>query len=200
MTNKQPRGCAVRMDRARRDLVLTGTAALAGIAIAPNNVAAATKPEAMEAQEGDRIQLIKGPNKDEFLRADMMELNAPPIEAFPFDPAANVLRKTNRLNRMLVIRLDPSEMDQETRDLSADGLLVFSALCTHRACTIKSWMLEERHLRCHCHLSEFDALSGGSVMNGPAKRRLPMVPLGVDGEGFVVAMGGFNGRLGAAKK
>lgn len=196
----QTRGGSVFVDSARRELVLTGTAALAGIALAPNEVAAATKPEAMEAQEGDLIQLIKGPNKGDFLRADMLELNDRPVEAFPYDPVAKVLRRTNRLNRMLAIRLDPAEMDEETQAHTTDGLLVFSALCTHRACTIKSWMLEERHLRCHCHLSEFDALSGGSVKNGPAKRRLPMVPLGVDDEGFVVAMGGFNGRLGAAKK
>ena len=61
-------------------------------------------------------------------------------------------------------------------------------------------MEEERHLRCHCHLSEFAALSGGSVRNGPAKRRLPMLPLALDDEGFIVATDGFNGRVGAAKK
>jgi ubiquinol-cytochrome c reductase iron-sulfur subunit len=99
-----------------------------------------------------------------------------------------------------MLRLDPESMDEETRTRSTDGVLVYSALFTHRSCTIKSWMAEERVLRCHCHLSEFDALSGGSVLSGPARRQLPMVPVGLDDEGFVIAMDGFTSKPGAAKQ
>ncbi len=157
------------------------------------------KPDRMFTQPGDRLELIKGEAQGEALRPDMLTTGARPVEVFPLDPASGVLRRRNRLNRILALRLDPAEMDDQTRARSAEGVLAFSALCTHRACTIKSWMAEERHLRCHCHLSEFAALSGGSVRGGPAKRQLPMVPLGLDDEGFIIALGGFTRKPGPAK-
>ena len=187
--------------RNRRDVLAVGTGLLFGAAIGrPDGAEAAKPPEKLSTQAGDRIQIIKGDLKDKFVTPDMLETGARPVEAFPFDTGNEILRRKNRLNRLLVVRLDPAEMDEETRALSADGVLVFSALCTHRACTIKSWMEEERHLRCHCHLSQFAALSGGSVRDGPARRRLPMVPLAIDGDGFIVATDGFNGKVGGAKK
>jgi Rieske Fe-S protein len=193
--NKQP------VQRNRRDILAAGTGLLIGAAItAPGQAEAAKPPEKLPTQAGDRIQIIKGDLKDQFVKPDMLETGARPIEAFPFDPENEVLRRKNRLNRLLVVRLDPAEMDEETLSRSTEGVLVFSALCTHRSCTIKSWKAEERILRCHCHLSEFDALSGGSVLSGPARRQLPMVPLGLDDEGFVVALDTFTRKPGGAKK
>lgn len=119
---------------------------------------------------------------------------------FPFDPVGDVLRRKNRLNRLLFVELSPSDMDEPTREGAAEGMLVYSAVCTHRGCTIKSWKAEEQHFRCHCHLSEFAPLSEGSALSGPAKRPLAMVPVGLDDEGFVVAVGEFTRKPGAAKK
>lgn len=187
--------------RNRRD-VLTGGAGLilGGALLTPKEAEAETAPEKLFPQAGDRIQGIKKDLKKLDLKPEMLEVGARPVEAFPFDPKAGVLRRKNRLNRMLVVRLDPKEMDEETLSRSVDGVLVFSALCTHRSCTIKSWKEEERILRCHCHLSEFAALSGGSVLSGPARRQLPMVPLGLDDEGFVIALDDFTRKPGGAKK
>jgi len=187
---------------ARRRVVAGGVALAAGLAVGlprPADAAKQPKPERLFTQPGDRLHLIKGALQGQALRPEMLEPGARPVEAFPMDPASGVLRRRNRLNRILALRLDPAEMDEETRGRSTQGVLAFSALCTHRACTIKSWMADRRHLRCHCHLSEFAALSGGSVRNGPAKRQLPMVPLGLDEEGFVVALDGFTRRPGPAK-
>lgn len=185
----------------RRDVLVAGAGIALGLGLlSPDNAEAAKPPEKMPLQTGDRIQLIKGALKDQFLKPEMLEIGAKPVEAFPFDPAAETLRRKYRLNRLLAVRLSQDEMDQETRTRSVDGVLVFSALCTHRNCTIKSWKAEERILRCHCHLSEFDALSGGSVVSGPARRQLPMVPLGLDDEGYVVAVDTFTRKPGGAKK
>ncbi len=179
----------------RRDLLIGCAALVAGTTgLLPNDVAAAKAagPERSPPQPGDRFQVVRGPLKNEFLRPEILETGAPPLEGFPFDPVGKVLRRKNRLNRVLMLRLDLQEMDEPTRARSADGVLVYSAVCTHRSCTIKSWKAEERHLRCHCHLSEFAALSEGSVKIGPAKRQLPMVTLGLDAEGFVVGLDGFK--------
>lgn len=187
--------------RNRRDILAAGTGLLIGAAIGtPDSADAAKPPERMSAQAGDRIQIIKGDLKDQLVKPELLEAGARPIEAFPLDPATEVLRRKNRLNRLLVMRLDPEEMDEGTRDRSVDGVLVYSALCTHRNCTIKSWKQEERIMRCHCHLSEFAALSEGSVLSGPARRQLPMVPLGLDDEGYVVALDTFTRKPGGAKK
>lgn len=187
--------------RNRRDILAAGTGLLIGAAIGtPNTADAAKPPERMPAQAGDRIKIIKGDLKDQLVKPEILEAGARPFEAFPIDPTTEVLRRKNRLNRMLVMRLDPAEMDEGTRDRSVDGVLVYSALCTHRNCTIKSWKPEERIMRCHCHLSEFAALSEGSVLSGPARRQLPMVPLGLDDEGYVVAQDTFTRKPGGAKK
>lgn len=184
----------------RRDVLIGGSAALVSAGV-PSLAGAADKPpEKLFTQAGDRLQIIKGELKDQFLRPEHLTPGERPVEAFPFSVADDIIRRKNRLNRILVLRLDSAEMDEDTRSKSVEGVLAYSALCTHRACTIKSWMADERYLRCHCHLSTFAALSEGSVKSGPAKRQLPMVPLGLDDEGFVIATDGFTRKPGAAKK
>ncbi len=170
------------------------------VALSARQARAVKAPDRSPLHAGDRFMIIKGPHKDAFLRPELLEAGAPPFEGFPYDPVADVLRRKSRLNRVLLLRLNPAEMDQPTRTRSVEGVLVYSALCTHRNCTIKSWKAEQRHLRCHCHLSEFAALSEGSVMSGPARRQLPMVPLGLDDEGYIIALDGFTRKPGGAKK
>jgi rieske iron-sulfur protein len=183
----------------RRSVVIGGSALLAAAAGLPA-AGATAKPDRMPPQPGDRIQIIQGGLKGQVLRPEMLEAGAGPMEAFPVEPGSGTLRRANRLNRLIALRLDPAEMDEQTRARSVDGVLVYSAICTHRACTVNSWMPEQRHLRCHCHLSEFAALSEGSVKSGPARRQLPMVPLGLDNEGFVVALEGFTRKPGGDTK
>jgi Rieske Fe-S protein len=154
----------------------------------------------MELQPGDRLQLTKGPLNGELLKPDMLVEGDSPIQAFPFEVSGQILRRKNRLNRLLVLRLNPAEMDQSTLESGAEGVLAYSAICTHRGCTIDSWKAEERILRCHCHLSEFDALAAGGIVRGPAKRQLAMVPLALDADGYVVATEGFTRRVGGDKK
>ena len=204
MSDADDRNTSVdRKDPDRRDLLIAGTAiAATGLALPDEAEAKKEKPpEKMPTQAGDHIELVKGEQKGKRLKADMLEVNGKPIEAFPYDPQNEVLRRKYRLNRLLVVKLNPDEMNDDTRARTDDsGILVFSAICTHRGCTIKSWLKDERELRCHCHLSRFAALAEGRVLNGPAKRQLPMVPVKVDEEGFVVATEGFTSKPGAAKK
>ena len=187
----------------RRDVLIGGSAiATTGLLLPETAGANTTKPpEKMPVQTGDRIQFIKGTHKDKLVRPELLEVGGKPVEAFPFDPENEVLRRKYRLNRLLVVKLNPDEMDEATRARTdGSGVLLFSAICTHRGCTIKSWLEDDRELRCHCHLSRFAALNEGRVMNGPAKRQLPMVPIKLDEEGFVIATDTFTSKPGAAKK
>lgn len=188
-------------DEGRRALLLGGSAfaiALGVPGVSPAS-AAADKPDRQPLQAGDRLQVVTaGPLEGQQLKPEMLTDGERPVEAFPYDPAAAILKDGNRLNRVLALRLPRGEMDPATRERSADGVLVYSAICTHKNCTVESWMPDERHLRCPCHLSEFAALAEGNVKGGPARLPLPMVPLDVDEEGFVIATDTFNRKPGSS--
>jgi ubiquinol-cytochrome c reductase iron-sulfur subunit len=51
---------------------------------------------------------------------------------------------------------------------------------------------------CPCHYSTFDPATGGTVLFGPAGRRLPMLPIEADGKGFLRAKGNFEEAVGPA--
>jgi cytochrome b6-f complex iron-sulfur subunit len=57
----------------------------------------------------------------------------------------------------------------------------FSAICTHMGCTVAP---NGKELDCPCHGSRFDAFTG-AVLNGPATKALPAVPVTVSGGAVV---------------
>jgi cytochrome b6-f complex iron-sulfur subunit len=60
--------------------------------------------------------------------------------------------------------------------------VAFSAICTHMGCTVNP---AGKQLNCPCHGSQYDALTG-KVLQGPAPKPLPAVPVHVAG-GQVIA-------------
>jgi Rieske Fe-S protein len=74
-------------------------------------------------------------------------------------------------------------------------VVAYSAVCTHTGCDAFAWDADKLHLKCPCHESEFDAASSARVVGGPAPRRLPALPVKIDG-GYVVAAAGFISRPG----
>ena len=86
-------------------------------------------------------------------------------------------------------------MDEPTRARAADGVLAYSATCTHGACSVSEWRPRQQQLHCPCHFSQFDPLRGAAVTRGPAPRALPNLPLRMDA-GRLVLAGGFSARPG----
>jgi len=78
----------------------------------------------------------------------------------------------------------------------SDGLLAYSKVCTHAGCPVAIYRAKERQLVCPCHQSVFDVLNGGRVLDGPAPRPLPQLPIRTGAGGAIVAGGDFNGRVG----
>jgi ubiquinol-cytochrome c reductase iron-sulfur subunit len=85
----------------------------------------------------------------------------------------------------------------------ADGIVAYSKICTHAGCAISLYRTplfapaEPGHaLVCPCHYSTFNVADGGSVEFGPAGRKLPMLPLSIDGNGFLRAAGNFDEAVG----
>jgi ubiquinol-cytochrome c reductase iron-sulfur subunit len=108
---------------------------------------------------------------------------------------------------LVVVRLPEAtlRLPAELAGYDAGGIVAYSKICTHAGCALSMYRAplfapEEPRpaLVCPCHYSTFDPADGGSVMLGPAGRRLPMLPIAVDAKGFLRAKGNFNDRVGAS--
>jgi ubiquinol-cytochrome c reductase iron-sulfur subunit len=98
-----------------------------------------------------------------------------------------------------LVRLDPRDLERPEATSargSADGIVVFSKLCTHAGCPVGLYEQTSKQLFCPCHQSVFNVLESGRVMAGPAARPLPQLPISIDDEGYVVAEGEFIGQVG----
>jgi len=137
-------------------------------------------------QPGDRLVDING-DLAKPLKADDIKLASKPILAFPFDPATKKARDGSRLNKLLLIKLDATVMNVETKARSAAGVLAFSAICTHQGCDVSEFLPEDKNLLCFCHFSKYDPLADGAVTAGPAPRNLPTLALQEDNGELVVA-------------
>jgi Rieske Fe-S protein len=121
------------------------------------------------------------------LTPDDIPMNDAPTMAWCMTPNDRVVRSGSRLNRVLLVRLDPDAIGERTRAISANGVVAYSAVCTHSGCDVGSWLADEQLLYCECHESKFDPKDAARVADGPAPRSLPALPLTlVDGR-LVVA-------------
>jgi len=98
---------------------------------------------------------------------------------------------------ILVVRMDPSDIRSQQGDgWDYQGILAYSKICTHVGCPIALYEQRTHHLLCPCHQSTFDLADSGNVIFGPAARRMPQLPIGVDEEGYLVAMSDFAEPIG----
>ena len=121
-------------------------------------------------------------------------MGGPQVICYAKEPYTGVVRDGSRLNQVLLLRLDPEELSEESRAASARGIVAYSAICPHTGCDVSLWRPESRNLRCSCHDSEFDPRRGARVESGPAPRRLPTLPLSA-ADDLIVAAGGFDARI-----
>jgi rieske iron-sulfur protein len=146
-------------------------------------------------QTNDRFVFAGGDRKGELITVADLTAGGPPLTAYPMDPTAKVVRDDSRLNQVLLVRLDPKSLNGDTRERAADGIVAYSAVCTHTGCDIWDWQPASSTIKCPCHFSEFDLKESARVLNGPAPRRLPALPLKVV-DGAPTVAGGFVGRPG----
>jgi ubiquinol-cytochrome c reductase iron-sulfur subunit len=79
-----------------------------------------------------------------------------------------------------------------------DGLVAFSKVCTHAGCPVGLYQAQSHQLLCPCHQSAFDVLDRAKPVFGPAARALPQLPITIDAEGIVRALGDFPEPIGPA--
>jgi rieske iron-sulfur protein len=190
---------SVAQDPNRRD-ILHGVIAVGAAAAltAPARAALPSKsPADLRPQEGDVFVFADGDRQGEEIKPEDLKVGERPVLAWPRDPKSGTVRDGSRLNEVLLVRLAPDSLDEEVKEHAADGILAYSAICTHQQCPVTGWNPEAQVLHCDCHQSEFDPHAGGRKVSGPAPRGLPGLPVRIDGD-VVVAAGTFLGRVGAS--
>src|SRR5262249_3756796 len=113
-------------DHTRRSLLLTALAAdtcLAGKSASSED----DKPGSDERpQYGDVLVVSEGEHQGVVFKPDDLKLGGPQVHAWPKDPKTSVVSNGSRLNEILFIRLDPGELDKETRRRCADRIVAHS--------------------------------------------------------------------------
>jgi rieske iron-sulfur protein len=188
-TRGAPCPCATAGRRA-----LLGAGVGLGVALVAGSAGAQSDPTHDRPKEGDLL-IKAGDAAPEPLTPDSLPLDAGQVMAWPMDPAGNVVRDGSRLNKVLLLRLDPALLDPQTTERSASGVVAYSAICPHTGCEVANWYTDRLILECPCHNSQYDPKAGARVIAGPSPRGLAALPLRV-ADGRLVVARPFIGRLG----
>ena len=173
---------------ARRD-VLVGAAACClapGIAFAD---------DADLPKKGDKLVFDEGPDDGKPVTAERVVSANNVVIAVPTD-ATGAKKAGSRLSKVVLVSLKPEEIQEEYKPHAVGGVLAFSAICTHQSCTVNAFNPTSRHLECFCHHSEFSPAEGGAVAKGPARKRLPILPITKADGGVLIVADGFIGTPG----
>jgi Rieske Fe-S protein len=159
------------------------------------SVAAADDSKIARPQSGDRFVFPFGDRAGQVIKPEDLPLGGPQQLAYPMDPQTKVIRDGSLFNQVALVRLDPAQLSTETTEYAADGVVAYSAICTHQACPVSMWKADAKMLFCSCHATQFDPKDRARVVDGPAPRRLPVLPLRIVA-GTLTAAGGFIGAVG----
>jgi rieske iron-sulfur protein len=179
---------------------------LFGLALTPLLVGAARREEEVETtnavtmppQLGDHFVFLSGANKGQVVRPDNLTVGGPQVQVFPASPDGTI-RNGTPLNLMILARFDPADLSEETRLRAAEGVVAYSAVCTHQACPVNMWSKARDGLVCSCHGSVYDPKNGAAVLDGPAPRPLPSLAVKIE-DGAVAVASGFSSRVGGTQK
>ena len=181
------------LSRDRRAL-LKATLGL-GLVFRRVSVAAADDPKIARPQSGDRLVFAFGDRAGQIIKPEDLPLGGPQQLAYSMDPETKVIRDGSLLNQVALVRLDPTQLSADTVEFAAQGVVAYSAICTHQGCLVSMWKADAKALFCSCHAAQFDPKDRARVINGPAPRRLPVLPLRVV-DGMLIAAGEFVGTVG----
>ncbi|MBR0774324.1 Rieske 2Fe-2S domain-containing protein [Bradyrhizobium diazoefficiens] len=200
IADSQADGCA---EQTRRTLLLGALATTACLGCSVPARAGEDPPGSDERpQKGDLLVFSEGDKEGKLVTAADLPLGGPPVHAWPQDPKTSVVRSASRLNELLVIRLDPAELDDQTRGRAVDGIIAYSAICSHAGCPVTAWVKsdvgDKEVFKCMCHNSEYDPRAGAKVVFGPAPRRLAVLPLAF-ADGSLSVAGNFIGKVGGTQ-
>src|SRR5271163_4232763 len=118
--------CAIRSTR--RDVL--ALASIAGLELAAGGTVPCAFAQAADERpkHGDLLVAVDGTETRPLTPADVPMT---PLLAWPMDPKENVVRNGSRLNKVLLVALDPTTLVGVTRERAAGGIVGYSAICPH---------------------------------------------------------------------
>jgi Rieske Fe-S protein len=174
----------------RRDVL--ALASLAGLGAATKCVTnALAEPADERPKRGDLLVQVEGETRP----LSPKDIPAMPLLAWPMDPKDNVVRNGSRLNKVLLVALDPATLVGATVERAAGGVVAYSAICPHAGCEVNGWIAGEDIIECPCHNSRYNPRDGAMVIDGPSPRALPALPLEIV-DGKLAVAEPFIGRVG----
>ncbi|SFN68363.1 MULTISPECIES: ubiquinol-cytochrome c reductase iron-sulfur subunit [unclassified Bradyrhizobium] len=190
-------------EQTRRTILLGALATTACLGCSASAHAGEDPPGSDERpQKGDVLVFSEGDKEGKPITAADLPAGGPPVHAWPKDPKTSVVRSASRLNEILIIKLDPAELDEKTAARAVDGIIAYSAICSHAGCPVTAWVKsdvgDKEVFKCMCHNSEYDPRAGAQVVFGPAPRRLAALPVAL-ADGSLSVAGNFIGKVGGAQ-
>ncbi len=156
-------------------------------------------PRRSRLTPGDQLVFAFGDRAGQTIAPQDISVGERPEFAYPKEPETDTVRSRFRLNLVLLIRLKPEELSEKTRRRSVNGLVCYSAVCTHTGCEVSEWIGATQRLVCPCHASFFDPKNHGRVVGGPAPHPLATLPL-EERDGLLTVKGPFIGKVGFKRK
>src|SRR5579864_1294000 len=92
-------------------------------------------PASSRPKEGDWLVRVGDASATPLTPADIA-LDAKQTMAWAMDPSNKTVRSGSRLNRVLLVRLDPEKLSGKTKPRAADGVVAYTAICTHTGCEV----------------------------------------------------------------
>lgn len=186
--------CACQVGRRAivKGLALAGCAVASDFLVGSSSFAQSGRSQRPEP--GDRLVFMAGDNEGKTVTPADVKLGEAPILVYPMDPKTQTIIQS-RASLLLLVRLNEDEIGPSTKPHSADGIVAYSAVCTHNGCPITSIHENKHWIVCNCHGSTFDVGNDGAVANGPATRRLAMLPVAIT-DGALLVAGKLDGPIG----
>ena len=187
-----------------RRRLLIGTA---GAATASVGAAALVPAASLGPRVGDYLKVTPWKRGRRVVDSEGVPLKPEDIAVGTFRLAFPEGSSRNQLDTPLNVIKEPVEKLQvppELLEVMPEGVIAFSRICPHAGCAVATYRypLYEPTFNgppafvCPCHYSTFDVRQAGKVVFGPAGRDLPILPLGLNAERELIALGDFLDRVG----
>ena len=95
-------------------------------------------------------------------------------------PAGQVLAQKSQVAPNSAVQFQNNGQPAVLVHLKSGDFVAYSAVCTHAGCTV-AYQKSSGDLACPCHGSVFDPSKNAQVLQGPAPRPLPGIPIKIQG-------------------
>ncbi|WP_018349340.1 ubiquinol-cytochrome c reductase iron-sulfur subunit [Longispora albida] len=158
--------------------------------------------DAKQFNEGKPVRLVREDGTP--IRPEDVSVGGQ-ITAFPGVPHGTTNVHADSPTLLIHLRDNDAKLTRENLgrvEVNKGGMwqnfVAYSKICTHLGCPASLYEQQTNRLLCPCHQSQFLITDNAKPIFGPATRRLPMLPIGVDDEGFFYATSDYKVPVGAA--